>query len=338
MKKILLSAGGTAGHVFPAIAIYEQLKLNNIESEIITDIRGVKYLKNEKHQILQIKKFGLKFFLISPILFFKSLFLMVKCDTLICFGGYTSFFPFLAAFLLRKKRIVFQLDSKVTRLNKILIPFASKIFYVFPQTIIRNKNKIEIGMPLKKKFAFSFINHSANFTIDNFIITITGGSLGSQFWETEVLQALQSIPSEIAKKITLIIQTKKLPEKIAEQFKGILLKEILIYEFLDTAEVFKKSHLIIGRAGASTISEISCIGRPCYLFPWEKAVDNHQYHNASIYCKLSASKFHETDDNPEILKEYIIKLYNDEKYFHYLCEKSVKALKRFEFSEFLKNL
>lgn len=320
MKKIIFVAGGTAGHVFPAVALSMQFKKtfeNNVQTVLITDLRGAKFTNNEFDEIvvLPIERFGIKFFLISPYLFLKSFFKIFKAEKIFFFGGYTTIFPFLSAFFQKKERIIIQLDSYVTRLNKLLIPIANKVFYSFAQTKLPSfKNSFTIGPLIRDQFKFSYKKHDLN----KFVITIVGGSLGSNYWKNLLKEALKHLNNSDLEKIELNIQTNENIDFLNNI--GLGLKKINRQKFFKNIhEIFATSDLIISRAGANTIFEISTIGRPAFLCPWKKAMQNHQYYNAKSYAKFSEIEFGE---DPLILSAYIKKLMQDEAYYNKISKNS----------------
>lgn len=319
-KKIALVGGGTGGHVFPMKELAKDFEQKNNKITIITDERGAKLLENEsiKYKKLPINRFGLAFFLKGPSLFFKSFYWLLKAEKVFFFGGYTTFWPFLAAIILRKERIIYQLDSHITRLNRLLIPFSNKVYYIFAQTnftksFLKKGKCFATNMPLREGFKFSYIKNKLPFCI-----TVIGGSLGSNYWKTILKEALEFLIKEERKNIILHIQTKESKDFFqTKDWEGF--KEIIISPFFDTAVLFKKSHLIIARSGASSIAEISRIGRPAYLVPWEGAIENHQFFNARNYCEFGGAKF---GNDPKELSNYIKKLMHEDKYFYERCKRA----------------
>lgn len=325
VKKIfVMSAGGTAGHVFPAVALATYLK--NLDPslilKIIVDSRGRKYVSDIFDEIIElpVAGFNFQFFLKSPFLFLKSLLAIRDAIKLISFGGYISFWPFWAAFLLCKKRAIFQLDSHVTRLNRLLIPFAHWVYYAFAQTNIdKAKRSRLLGIPLRKQFGFTFLERSPIFTI-----VIIGGSLGSAYWENILATALEKLPKTLIAKLRLFIQTKNNPTFLSKfKFHSLILRPF----FEDTSALFKKADLIVARAGAITIAEISAIGRPAFLVPWPGAIENHQMKNAQNYARFHAARL---GTNGTDFAEYITLLASKPNEKYKACENALKALPKFD--------
>ena len=136
MKKILISTGGSGGHVIPALNLYEHLK-NDFDISLYSDVRGAKYIPKEiKRTIFEVKKIPeKKYFLPLKIIllfftFIKSLihFSRNKFDIVISTGGYMSLSIVLAAKIFNKKIFLFEPNSIIGRSNKFLLKFSNKIF------------------------------------------------------------------------------------------------------------------------------------------------------------------------------------------------------------------
>jgi len=321
-NKIILVAGGTAGHVFPACALSVELKKKNAYTCLITDQRGAKHASFadfDKIIILPIKKLNLTMLFLAPYLFTKSLFSILGYKKIIFFGGYTTLFPFIASILLFKIKIIYQLDSIVTRLNKILIPLANYVIFSFPQTKVNNKNQYCLGIPTRNGFEFSFIKKDKELNI-----SIIGGSLGSNYWVNLIKNTLENLPNEILQNINLKIQTTA-DINWLERFN---LKSIECKKFYETSILFAQSHLIIARAGASTIAEIASVGRCSFLVPWEKAMQNHQYFNALNYSSMEGADFGNSNEYLK-LASMITNIYSKEDFFYKKCEHAATSFATF---------
>ncbi len=324
MKKrdhIIFCAGGTAGHTFPAAALAKEIKDHGYKTTLITDLRGAKYVNDEftRVNILPIARLGLGYFLKSPYLMLKSGLIVFKCDKVVCFGGYVSLFPFIAATILRKETIIYQLDSHVTRLNRVLIPFATDVIYGFAQTNLKQRrNTYCFGIPVRKGFEFSFIKKGEYLNI-----AVVGGSLGSAYWKKLIIDTLENLPEKMRHTIRLYIQTK---DDIKGMFDKYNLASVESKTFYDTAKLFSKCHLIIARAGATSIAEISSVARAAYLVPWESAVENHQYENARSYAGYKGAEF---GNDSKKLAEYIIKIAQSNEYFYQVCDNASKAFPQY---------
>ena len=296
MKKILISTGGTGGHVIPALNLYEHLKID-YDIKLYTDLRGAKYIpKNINKVIFDVKNIPEKKYLF-PIkiiflfyIFIKSIIHLKnnKFDILISTGGYMSFPIALAANLFNIKIYLFEPNSFIGRSNKALLRFSKKILcYDRDLRGLDNKyqNKVvEISPILKKCFYEKKIYESEK---DTFKILILGGSQASLFFSKNL-------------KFELIKLSKKFKIEVTQQLsKGLNATDYkLDYDknniknrlFFYEEDFFCKNHkfdLAISRSGASSLAELSHLGVPFIAIPFAYATDNHQFLNAKKYSDLN---------------------------------------------------
>ena len=295
MKKILISTGGSGGHVISAITLFDHYSEKS-KIYLVSDKRGAKYIDQNKYpfKIIDTPKisnnifkipFILIFFLIS---IFKSYFFLRKKNIqyLISTGGYMSS-PFcIAAKLLNVKIFLFEPNMVLGRSNKIFLSLSKKIICYSEQ--IRNfpneyKHKILLINPLLRKEIYTLTKNIKNENSLPFKILIIGGSQGANFFDEKIKELAINLSKE--NEIYLIQQISDENKKIdlTKQYSEINLK----YELFDfNNELYKKFNDIdfaISRAGASTISELSFYNIPFLAIPFPYAKDNHQFYNAKYY-------------------------------------------------------
>ena len=290
-KKILISTGGSGGHVLPAITIYDHLK-NDYDVMISTDLRGYKYLDNDNNKIFLIDTPKLDRLLLIPfsisIVFFltlKSLFLFKreKINILISTGGYMSLPLCLAAKILKIKIFLLEPNMIIGRANKLFLNFCEKIICYdanvinFPKKFI---NKLVVSTPLLRK---RYYERDNNLKLDKiFTIIVIGGSQGAQIFD----ELLHKTFIKIAKIRTLkvIHQTK---EKNINFLKNLYSKndvENIVFEFDQNLDkLLNQADLCITRAGASSLAEIASLKIPFIAIPLPTSKDNHQFQNAKYY-------------------------------------------------------
>ena len=290
-KKILISTGGSGGHVIPALTIHDHLK-NDYDVMISTDLRGYKYLDNDNNKIFLIDTPKLDRLLLIPfsisIVFFltlKSLFLFKreKINILISTGGYMSLPLCLAAKILKIKIFLLEPNMIIGRANKLFLNFCEKIICYdanvinFPKKFI---NKLVVSTPLLRK---RYYERDNNLKLDKiFTIIVIGGSQGAQIFD----ELLHKTFIKIAKIRTLkvIHQTK---EKNINFLKNLYSKndvENIIFEFDQNLDkLLNQADLCITRAGASSLAEIASLKLPFIAIPLPTSKDNHQFQNAKYY-------------------------------------------------------
>ncbi len=290
-SKILISTGGSGGHVLPAITIYDHLK-SNYETLISTDLRGLRYLdkENYKHIIVNTPKFNnlLLFpfsFLKVIILTFKSLIILKKenISILISTGGYMSLPLCLAAKILSIKIYLIEPNMVLGRANKFFLYFAKKLICYSKELINLPKkfeNKQTIVMPLIRKKYYDTNNYQneGNF----FTITIIGGSQGAKIFDTLINELLVKISKICFLKV--VHQTSKKNTDFLEKFYKVNKIENKVFTFDENLNILlKQSDLCITRAGASSLAELSLLKIPFIAIPLPTSKDNHQYENAKYY-------------------------------------------------------
>ena len=290
-KKILISTGGSGGHVIPALTIHDHLK-NDYDVMISTDLRGYKYLDNDNNKIFLIDTPKLDRLILIPfsilIVFFltlKSLFLFKreKINILISTGGYMSLPLCLAAKILKIKIFLLEPNMIIGRANKLFLNFCEKIICYdanvinFPKKFI---NKLVVSTPLLRK---RYYERDNNLKLDKiFTIIVIGGSQGAQIFD----ELLHKTFIKIAKIRTLkvIHQTK---EKNINFLKNLYSKndvENIVFEFDQNLDkLLNQADLCITRAGASSLAEIASLKLPFIAIPLPTSKDNHQFQNAKYY-------------------------------------------------------
>ena len=295
-KKILISTGGSGGHVIPAISFYEHLK-ENFDVSLVVDQRGHKFINKNKFKYtiinsprLSLNPLKLPLTLINLIIsLFKSFFFLKKnkIDILLATGGYMSVPICLAAKIMKIKIYLFEPNAVIGRANKFLIKFCNKIF-CYSEKIVnfpkKHINKIIVINHILRKEIYA-INNFTKEKIDNCInLLILGGSQGAQFFDNNI-------------KNSIIKKYKKFKIKVFHQISSAdLLNFELFYKehnivnklFNFEENIFKyisEANLVISRAGASTLSELAFLKVPFITIPFKHAKDDHQLENAIYYEK-----------------------------------------------------
>ncbi len=294
MKNILISTGGSGGHVVPAKILCEHLQ-SNFNVFISTDLRGMKYLDDKKNDIVLINtpKLNLDIFFIFKI--FQLIYLVIKTILLLkrnkinivfSTGGYMSLPVCFGAKLLGINIYLFEPNIVLGRANRFFLRFCNKIFSYtrnlknFPE---KHKHKIQIISPLVKK------NFYKKREIKNenkaFCLLVVGGSQGAKIFDNIVKDVIVNYSKK--NKIKIIQQTHK---SNIDNLKNIYDEaeiENTIFDFEDNlADMINQSDLCITRAGASTLAELSMMNKPFLTVPLVSAKDNHQLENANFYKNL----------------------------------------------------
>lgn len=303
-KTIVLTAGGTGGHIYPAEALSVELQKRGYDVVFYTDARG---LGNYQGILSQLKNRAIlsgsvmgKSVLTKIISLFKvglgilqAGFYLLRNRPLavVGFGGYASFPTAVAAIVLRIPLVIHEQNSVMSRTNRILSLFAS----VTAQSFRHVKNtpaqakEFFSGMPIRDKIAqLHTVNRNFSDNKSEFILLVLGGSQGAKIFSEVIPQALTQLPASYQERLVVYQQCRKGDEKEIEKYYEHLKCQKTIAPFFNNmAELYQKVDLMISRSGASSIYEIAAAGVPSILVPLPSAADNHQYYNAKeLYdCK-----------------------------------------------------
>ena len=294
-KKILISTGGSGGHVVPATILYQHLK-DQFHTSISTDKRGMKFLDKNKFNldIINVPPIS-KNILLLPFQFFLLIYLIIKSifflnekkiDILISTGGYMSLPLCFASKILNIKIFLFEPNMVLGRSNRIFINSCKKIFCYsnkiknFPN---KYKNKIYvIPALLRKKFYKAKKAENKNEHINLLVI---GGSQGARIFD----RLIKTSVTELSKRYSLkIYQQTNLAN--FENLKKFYNNNNINYELFDFNEdisnIMSRSNLCLTRAGASTLAELNFLNLPSIAIPLPSSKDNHQFENAFYYQQL----------------------------------------------------
>ena len=303
---VAISAGGTGGHIFPALSIAKALIQEGFFVIFFSDRRLFNYLKKDD-VLLCCEQFKVVKLCIHNAPRWKQMFMILKdlwnCRFLLTrrvalclgFGGLASFPPMLFGILTFKKIIIHEQNAVMGLANRLLLPFAKKCCLTYENTScipLRFKKKcIVTGSPLRseiKELVYSYDNPSVNYRafykIDDIInLTIVGGAQACSIFDEILPQAIAALPNELANKLYVHHQCKM---ENCERLKSFYTKHNIDNDvrpfFYSIGALFRESHLVISRAGASTISELTALGVPSILIPLPTSANNHQYENAKV--------------------------------------------------------
>lgn len=328
-RAIAIVGGGTGGHIFPAQALVETLKKRGHHVLYITDKRGMAFPTQPKNVpiiVLDLPYYrpGLRAKIMLGAKLFLALghslwcFLLKRPSLVVGFGGYPSFPPLAAALLLRIPFMMHEQNAYVGRVTRWLAPFSTKITSVF-ETLkglrLQDAKKIVVtGNPIRADIA-AIRNIPYKGPQKNIHLFVVGGSQGAKVFSTVLPQAIALLPETLRNHLKIIQQCR--PEFEADTkalYKRAKVFVTLAPFFKDIASEYKKAHLIITRAGASTVTELAVVGRPALFIPLPTAMDDHQTHNAqSIVNQKAGWYISEQKLNPSFLANTLEKILKDPK-------------------------
>ncbi len=292
---ILLAAGGTGGHLFPAEACALELLEQGAEVAIATDKRGQGFSRLEKSSPIKIVRFsggGVasgSFFkkiigglgLIKGI--FEAFFWFKKHrpQVAIGFGGFASIPAIMAARLTSTPYILHEQNAVLGRANRFLAKKATIIATGFQKVkkIPPHIHQKWVGTPVRGNF---LLKPERNYEATrNFHLLIMGGSQGAKIFSDLIPKAIQKLPEAVQERIAVTQQVRAEYMNMAEKaWQGSKAQYEIAPFFSDIDKKMGEAHLYIGRAGASSLSECLAMALPAIMVPYPYAVDNHQYYNA----------------------------------------------------------
>jgi UDP-N-acetylglucosamine--N-acetylmuramyl-(pentapeptide) pyrophosphoryl-undecaprenol N-acetylglucosamine transferase len=287
--KIAIMAGGTGGHIFPGLAVAEELKNKGIDVVWLGAIGGMEEdlvkRQNIDIKLLPIKGLrgkGVKGLITLPFKLFKAsrlaakYFTQEKVSAVISMGGYVAGPGGLAAKFKGIPLLVHEQNSKFGMTNKYLSKWAKKVLTGFNLNGLYKSQWV--GNPVRKTIenCKKTINKSSKVNV-----LIIGGSLGANSLNTIIPKLLQKHLQ--ANDVAVIHQCGKNNSiKTFENYQSSNEDDVQVHEFIDDmCEVYAWADFVIARAGALTIAEINAVGLPAIFIPYPYAVDDHQTSNAN---------------------------------------------------------
>jgi UDP-N-acetylglucosamine--N-acetylmuramyl-(pentapeptide) pyrophosphoryl-undecaprenol N-acetylglucosamine transferase len=319
----VLAAGGTGGHMVPAHALAAELRSRGHGVLLVTDDRGARFpglFENVPVHILPAGRLGG-----GPIGWLKALSAVAKGrgqakrlyrehrpDAVVGFGGYPAFPSLLAASALNIPTLLHEQNAVLGRVNRLLAGEAEAIGTAFTE-VERLKPKFKdktvlVGNPVRESVAK--LGELPFPPFDEFAplkILVTGGSQGASVLSDVVPEGLGLLHPSLRRRLQIVQQCR--PDDIDQvrvRYADLGIPAELMTYIEDMPDKLADAHLIIGRAGASTIAELTAAGRPAILIPYPAATDDHQTANARDMTKAGGARtIQQTNFTPSVLARQI---------------------------------
>lgn len=321
--KIVLTAGGSGGHVFPAEALAKELTAAGSEVAFITDRRGNsfsgRFPDSKEYRIFAgayagkppLKKLWALVLMGAGILQSVLILRKIKPDAVVGFGGYAAFPASFAAGILKIPLILHEQNSVLGGANRVLGKRASLIATTFPdvERIPAGVKTEYTGVPVRPEI-LAARDRAYRPATETFNLLIFGGSQGASVFSRVIPEALTQLPEEVKKRLKISQQCRAadLPA-VSKAYENSGLKPELASFFTDMADRLSQAHLVVCRAGASSIAELCVAGRPALIVPILRSPDSHQLKNALFIAKNDGAFLcEETDFTPEYLRNKIKEL------------------------------
>jgi len=325
---VLLAAGGTGGHVFPAEALAYKLKERGYSVHLVTDSRAERYAGKfpaDEIHVVQSATIGSKnpvavarslWTLWSGVRAAKTLIARLKPVVVVGFGGYPTVPPLLAATRLGVPAMIHEQNAVMGRANKAL---ASRVQAIaggflpegdgqFPDKTVTTGNPVRPAIIDAAKVPYSPSNPGEPFNL-----VVFGGSQGAQYFSKAMPTAVSLLEDGLRDRLRITQQVR--PEDMGMMSACVAQLKMVADTapfFTDMAERLAAAHLVICRSGASTVSEISVIGRPAVLVPYPHALDHDQAANAAALAATGGAKLiPQAELSPEKIASILTHVMND---------------------------
>ncbi|WP_296084899.1 undecaprenyldiphospho-muramoylpentapeptide beta-N-acetylglucosaminyltransferase [uncultured Agrobacterium sp.] len=325
---VMLAAGGTGGHVFPAEALAYELKARGYSIHLVTDSRAERYAGKfpaEEIHVVPSATIGSK----NPIRVIKALATLwtglrsarklmtrLKPVAVVGFGGYPTVPPLLASTGMGVPSLLHEQNAVMGRANKAL---AKRVKAIAGGFLPENKGEygdkiVMTGNPVRPAvLSAAHVAYTPSNSGEEFNLVVFGGSQGAQFFSAAVPAAICLLPNDLRSRITLTQQARvEDKDSVVESYKKLGVRADVSPFFGDMAERIAQADLVISRSGASTVSELSVIGRPSVLVPYPHALDHDQAANAAALSAAGgASVIKQADLSPNALSALLADAMND---------------------------
>ncbi|MCT7375013.1 undecaprenyldiphospho-muramoylpentapeptide beta-N-acetylglucosaminyltransferase [Chelativorans salis] len=314
-RTVLLSAGGTGGHLFPAEALAHVLRKRGWSVHLATDARAARFAENfpaEAVHAIDAATFGSR----NPLTLLRSGFAIwrgvrqssaliarLKPKAVVGFGGYPTLPPLFAATRRGVPTIIHEQNAVMGRANKALADRVTAIAGGFLKAQGPYAEKIvETGNPVRRAVLdVANTPYAAPSQGDALRLLVFGGSQGARFFSDTVPEAVAQLPETLRSRLVVTHQARPEDEaRVKERYRELGVEAEVSPFFADLPARMAASHLAIARSGASTVLELSVIGRPAILVPLPHALDDDQGHNAQLLVDVGGAVMRR---QPEITAE-----------------------------------
>ena len=325
--RVLIAGGGTGGHLFPGIALAEEVVTRHPKNDavFVGTNRGLeaRVVPQAGFPFEAITSRGLKGMgavklllglLTLPLSFFEAWRIIRRCqpDVVVGVGGYSSGPVVLSAWLMGLPTAIQEQNALPGLTNRVLGRFVKAVFLSFEETLafFPMQRSHVLGNPIRKKLLENFLrSHIAH---EQFTLLVFGGSLGARGLNSRVLEALDHL-GDLKGALRIVHQTGKADLETVKKGYGDKGWNADVREFIDDmSEAYARSDLVICRAGATTIAELTCCKKASILVPFPFATDDHQAVNARALVDGGAAlMFREAELTGEKLAKAIRELRGD---------------------------
>lgn len=326
---IVLAAGGTGGHLFPALSLATELRKRDVRVTVLTDSRGMNWREEfDQIELLEIRSetpyrrgiLGKVFAGMTILRSVMSTILLLgrlRATVVVGFGGYPSFPPLLAAVLRGVRSCIHEQNGVMGRANKALAKRVDRIAVTIPNPkgmpeSARTK-QITTGNPVRSEVLEAARRRYIAPGDGTVRLLVFGGSQGATVFSEVVPKSLGLLQDDLRQRIRITQQCRSEDiDSVREQYQNAGIEAELASFFHDLPEQMAESHLIVSRSGASTVCELMVLGRPAIMVPLPQALDDDQGENARFLVEAGGGwLLRQQECTPERLSAMLTDLLND---------------------------
>jgi UDP-N-acetylglucosamine--N-acetylmuramyl-(pentapeptide) pyrophosphoryl-undecaprenol N-acetylglucosamine transferase len=323
-KKVLVIAGGTGGHIFPALSVADRLAAQDVDIAWLGSQIGLeKSLIPEHYPITyvsakRIRGKGWKTYLLSPFYILLTIWqawkvmISQKPDLVLAMGGFVSGPGGLAAKLAGKKLVIHEQNAVAGYSNKVLSLFADAILVAYPNVFPHKQPPQVIGNPVRPEMVDAAIDLPNRVNSSTPLrVFVLGGSQGAHGLNECILNFIKDFAHN--QQLEWWHQTGKQDyTTVLETYATLQIKAKVEPFIHHIVEAYRWADLVICRAGALTLAELTCAGLPSILVPFPAAVDDHQWCNGDYLAKANAAiLIREKELTPERLTDLMNRFLKD---------------------------
>jgi UDP-N-acetylglucosamine--N-acetylmuramyl-(pentapeptide) pyrophosphoryl-undecaprenol N-acetylglucosamine transferase len=304
---ILLAAGGTGGHLFPAEALGVELIKRGLRVRLVTDSRALRYSGLFSAEMIDVvpsetvrgrtpwslARTGVV--LAAGTAVALNLIRRLKPAAVVGFGGYPTLPPLLAARLLRTPGIIHDANAVLGRANRFLARHVSAIATSLPGVLDRDPALAErtsmVGTPMRPAIlAAAAIPYVPPATTEPFRLLVVGGSQGARVMADIVPGAIERLEPALWRRLILAQQVREEDmSRVRAVYDRLKINAELAPFFGDLPARLASNHLVVSRSGAGTVAELAAIGRPSILVPLPGSIDQDQFANAGVLAQVNGA-------------------------------------------------
>jgi len=317
---ILLAAGGTGGHLFPAEALAVELIKRGLRVRLVTDDRALRYsglftrdmievVASETargHNPLQLAYASLT--LVAGTFSAARLIRRLKPAAVVGFGGYPTLPPLMAARLCGVSSVIHDANAVLGRANRFLSRHVSAIATSLPGVLDRDAalsvKTTTVGTPMRPAIlTAAATSYAAPQTSGPFRLLVVGGSQGARVMSDIVPGAIERLEPALLSRLILTQQVREEDmTRVRAVYDRLKIRAELAPFFTDLPARLASNHLVVSRSGAGTVAELAAIGRPSILVPLPGSIDQDQFANAGVLAQADGGlRIPQTEFTPDRL-------------------------------------